>query len=281
MKGSEAMLLGFMAVANNRYVIPVYQRKYDWKIENCSQLYEDLKKIIRKKRSSHFFGSICSQVIPNGSKIEFHIIDGQQRLTTITLLLLAMSNLVKAGRVQSEEEDLNEQILQRFVIAPWAKKDDKIKLLPVRGDRDALAKLFGPVEDYDRSSNLTINYQFFYDQVLREEVTGDELYDAIEWYYPSFGLHLTLPFTLHLYPQGRNKAGIQLTLAPGHTLTPVTTRSSTTTLRGLNPWKLAAGLGLTLPKGFLTSINLTADLLPSYLHGPLEGIHQVGITFAF
>ncbi len=179
MKGSEAMLLGFMEGANNRYVIPVYQRKYDWKIENCSQLYDDLKKIIRKKRSSHFFGSICSQVIPNGSKIEFHIIDGQQRLTTITLLLLAMSNLVKAGRVKSEEEDLNEQILQRFVIAPWAKKDDKIKLLPVRGDRDALVKLFGPVEDYDRSSNLTINYQFFYDQVLREEVTVDELYDAI------------------------------------------------------------------------------------------------------
>ena len=179
MKGSEAMLLGFMEGANNRYVIPVYQRKYDWKIENCSQLYEDLKKIIRKKKNSHFFGSICSQVIPNGSKIEFHIIDGQQRLTTVTLLLLAMSNLIKAGMVHSDEQDLNEQILHRFIIAPWAKKDDRIKLLPVRGDRDALAKLFGPVEDYDRSSNLTINYQFFYDQVLREEVTVDELYEAI------------------------------------------------------------------------------------------------------
>ena len=179
MKGSEAMLLGFMEGANNRYVIPVYQRKYDWKIENCSQLYEDLKKIIQKKKNSHFFGSICSQVVPNGSKIEFHIIDGQQRLTTVTLLLLAMSNLVKEGRVHSDEQDLHEQILHRFVIAPWAKKDDKIKLLPVRGDRDALAKLFGPVEDYDRSSNLTINYQYFYDQVLKEEISVDELYEAI------------------------------------------------------------------------------------------------------
>ena len=45
MKGSEAKLLGFMEGANNRYVIPVYQRKYDWKIENCNKLYEDLKKI--------------------------------------------------------------------------------------------------------------------------------------------------------------------------------------------------------------------------------------------
>lgn len=179
MKGSEAKLLGFMEGANNRYVIPVYQRKYDWKIENCNKLYEDLKKIILNQRGSHFFGSIVSQVVPEGSKIEFHIIDGQQRLTTVTLLLLAISNLVKAGRVHTEETDLNEQIMQRFIIAPWAKKDDKIKLRPVRDDRPALEKLFGPVDDYDRGSNLTINYQFFYDQILKEEVTVDELYDAI------------------------------------------------------------------------------------------------------
>ncbi|HQO78422.1 MAG TPA: DUF262 domain-containing protein, partial [Thermodesulfobacteriota bacterium] len=179
MKGSEARLLGFMEGADKRYIIPVYQRKYDWKIENCNKLYEDLKKIIRNKRSSHFFGSIVSQVVPDGSKIEYHIIDGQQRLTTVTLLLLAMGNLVKEGRVHTEEDDLNQQILQRFIIAPWAKKDDKIKLNPVRGDRSALEKLFGPAEDYERGSNLTINYQFFYDQILKEEVTIDELYDAI------------------------------------------------------------------------------------------------------
>lgn len=122
MKGSEAQLLGFMEGANNRYVIPVYQRKYDWKIENCRQLYEDLKKVFYDGRSSHFFGSIVSQVIPDGSKIEFHIIDGQQRLTTVTLLLLAICNMVRAGKVKSGEEALDDQIMERFIIAKWAKK---------------------------------------------------------------------------------------------------------------------------------------------------------------
>ena len=80
MKGSEAQLLVFLEGSNNRYVIPVYQRKYDWKINQCRQLFDDLKKL-----KSHFFGSIVSQIVPGGSKIEFHIIDGQQRLTTVTL----------------------------------------------------------------------------------------------------------------------------------------------------------------------------------------------------
>lgn len=82
MNGSAAKMTGFMEGADKRYVIPVYQRKYDWKLENCRQLYDDLKKVIRDKRESHFFGSIVSSVVANGSQIEFHIIDGQQRLTT-------------------------------------------------------------------------------------------------------------------------------------------------------------------------------------------------------
>lgn len=54
MKGSEAKMLGFMEGADKRYVIPVYQRKYNWKYENCQQLYDDLKKIVIDGRDSHF-----------------------------------------------------------------------------------------------------------------------------------------------------------------------------------------------------------------------------------
>lgn len=180
MKGSEALMLGFMEGADKRFVIPVYQRKYDWKNDNCRQLYEDLKKIVRDNRSSHFFGSIVSSVVPNGSKIEYHIIDGQQRLTTVSLLLLAIRNLIAKGLVSAQEDRLDEQIGQRFLISPWAKEDDRIKLRPVKSDRDALAKLYGGDEDdYDPYSNLTLNHRYFCDMILQEEVPVDDLYAAI------------------------------------------------------------------------------------------------------
>lgn len=52
MKGSEAQLLVFLEGSNNRYVIPVYQRKYDWKINQCRQLFDDLKKLVAEGRKS-------------------------------------------------------------------------------------------------------------------------------------------------------------------------------------------------------------------------------------
>ena len=71
MKGSENQLLTFLEGANNQYIIPVYQRKYDWKKKHCQQLYEDLKKTIQENKESHFFGSIVSQLVPEG-RVNFH-----------------------------------------------------------------------------------------------------------------------------------------------------------------------------------------------------------------
>lgn len=179
MKGSEAKITGFMEGADKRFIIPVYQRKYDWRQENCRQLWDDLKKVVRDRRDSHFFGSIVSSVVPNGSRFEFHIIDGQQRLTTVPLLLLAIRNLISRGKIKSEEGKLDEQISQRFLVSPWAKEDDRIKLRPVKSDREALARLFGEEEDYIPDSNLTRNYRFFCDQLMKNEIPVGGLYEAV------------------------------------------------------------------------------------------------------
>ena len=179
MKGSEARLIDYMEGAGKRYIIPVYQRKYDWKEDNCRQLYEDLKKIVRDGRESHFFGSVVSSVVGNGAVTEYHIIDGQQRLTTVTLLLLAIRNLIRQKKIAARANRLDEQINDRFLVSPWAEDGEQIKLRPVKGDRAALARLFGAEEDYDPASNLTLNYRFFCGQLLKGEVPVDELYGAI------------------------------------------------------------------------------------------------------
>lgn len=180
MQGSKTSIVNFISGANQRFIIPVYQRKYSWKEENCRQLYEDLKKIIIDKRSSHFFGSIVSSVVGNGAVTEHQIIDGQQRLTTVYLLFLAMRNLLREGKLKSTGRARDEQINENYLINKWANTDeDTIKLVPVKDDREALKKLFGDKEDYDPSSQLTLNYKYFCRMLLREEVTLDELYEAV------------------------------------------------------------------------------------------------------
>lgn len=69
MTGSEMKLVSFMQGSNKRFVIPVYQRNYDWKTENCKQLYGDLIKVIKNERKSHFFGSVVSVYDPIGAMI--------------------------------------------------------------------------------------------------------------------------------------------------------------------------------------------------------------------
>lgn len=178
MKGSETKLVSYMQGSDKRFVIPVYQRNYDWKTENCKQLYDDLIKVIRRGRKSHFFGSIVS-VHNDGEFNEYLVIDGQQRLTTISLLLLAMYNLMKNGVLTPEKGNLAEKIYKTYLIDEWQDDDTRIKLKPVKNDRNAFGKLFDEEAEHIPDSNLTINYNYFYSRIQKEEITLDELYEAV------------------------------------------------------------------------------------------------------
>ena len=87
MTGNGKLLIQFLKNVET-IVIPVYQRNYDWKIEHCRKLFQDLCSTIQKRRM-HFFGGIVSVSDPMGGTFDLLIIDGQQRLTTISLLVLA------------------------------------------------------------------------------------------------------------------------------------------------------------------------------------------------
>ena len=179
MKGSEQRLVEYMDGAKKRFVIPVYQRNYDWKMENCKQLFDDLVKIVRNGRKSHFFGSIVSVYNPDGRNSEYLIIDGQQRLTTVSLLFLAMYNLIENKIIVPKEQSLAQQLYEDFLVDKYQPKETRIKLKPVKNDSKAFGKLFDESSEHIQNSNLTVNYNYFYDRIQRNEISIDELFDAI------------------------------------------------------------------------------------------------------
>lgn len=179
MKGSEQRLVEYMDGAKKRFVIPVYQRNYDWKMENCKQLFDDLVKIVRNNRKSHFFGSIVSVYNPDGRNSEFLIIDGQQRLTTVSLLFLAMYNLIEKKIVIANDPSLAQQLYEDFLVDKYQPQETRIKLKPVKNDSKAFGKLFDDSSEHIQKSNLTVNYNYFYERIQRCEIGVDELFDAI------------------------------------------------------------------------------------------------------
>ncbi len=179
MKGSEQRLVEYMDGAKKRFVIPVYQRNYDWKMENCKQLFDDLVKIVRNGRKSHFFGSIVSVYNPDGRNSEYLIIDGQQRLTTVSLLFLAMYSLIMTKVVTPKEPSLAQQLYEDFLVDKYQPQETRIKLKPVKNDSKAFSKLFDDHSEHIQHSNLTVNYNYFCDRIQRGEISVDELFDAI------------------------------------------------------------------------------------------------------
>ncbi len=177
MDGFKKNLLQFMDGHDKRFLIPVYQRNYDWKISNCGQLFDDLVKVIKSDRNSHFLGSIVS--VQTQKQQEYLIIDGQQRLTTVSLLLLAMHNILKKGIAVSGFPLRADELYNEYLVDKYAPEATRIKLKPGKNDDEAFYSLFKNEECYRKDSKLTINYNYFYNRIQKGEINIDELYDAI------------------------------------------------------------------------------------------------------
>lgn len=178
MKANEKYLIRFLESSDTNFVIPVYQRNYDWKKEQCKQLYDDLVSMIKNDYKTHFFGTIVSIYNDSARNREYLIIDGQQRTTTISLLLIAIYDILDKGRLNSDTI-IKEKILNQYLINQYSSEEYKIKLKPIKDDRDAFERLFSR-DDLLEESNITINYRYFYDRIINGEITIDELYSAIE-----------------------------------------------------------------------------------------------------
>ncbi len=135
MKAREATLLEFFEQnQTNQFVIPIYQRLYSWKKEQCEQLWDDIIKIGgNDKMNGHFIGSILYVLDDNTHSSPLLIIDGQQRLTTITLLFIAL-------RDRSSDEKMRKK-MESYLINSNKDGDKKFRLILSESDKDTLLSL--------------------------------------------------------------------------------------------------------------------------------------------
>ncbi|PZL74241.1 DUF262 domain-containing protein [Enterococcus plantarum] len=175
MQGSVSPLTQFIQ-GGSGFIIPVYQRNYDWKITNCKQLFDDLIQVAKENRRQHFFGSVVTK--PGDGYGESIIIDGQQRLTTSSLLLLAMSRHLE--EVEASGTLTSEKLKSYFLLNDFKPSGENYKLVPIKRDFEAYKQLFSPNGEVIPASNITINYQYFYDRIQKEEISIDELFQSVQ-----------------------------------------------------------------------------------------------------
>ncbi len=177
MQVNKQSFYNFLEGNGKVFVIPVYQRDYAWDIKNCDRLWSDIV-LLNKKDSnnkSHFLGTIVNIYDKQDERL---IVDGQQRLTTISLLLIALENYLKDKIDKTEDESRLQQELMDFLVNRHSSdKSKRIRLKPNKQDRIDFDKLFEDDFEVGNDSNIVNNYNFFYEKIENCELKPRELFD--------------------------------------------------------------------------------------------------------
>ncbi|WRA04027.1 DUF262 and DUF1524 domain-containing protein [Helicobacter pylori] len=185
MKADAMKLLDFIGKSQEKqFVIPIYQRVYSWEKEQCEQLWDDIIKTGGNDQiEGHFIGSIVfvHDGIYTTNYNELLIIDGQQRLTTITLLFIALRD-----HLNDEDEFLKkfsrQKIRNRYLINSDEKGDKKFRLILSEPDKDTLLSLI----DKDRrkpsepSSKIMENFKLFEEWIRKNTDKLETIFKGLD-----------------------------------------------------------------------------------------------------
>lgn len=180
MKATETKFLDFLN-GKKQLIIPIYQRTYSWTDIQCKQLWKDIIGATDENVKGHFIGSIV--YIEKGlfqitSIPQLLVIDGQQRLTTLTLLLAALGTAIERSQIQINvtQEEINDD----YLFNKHGKDDFHYKLLLTQSDKDTLIRLLeGKEQQEPISKRIMENYKFFEDQIIKSGIDLMILYNGI------------------------------------------------------------------------------------------------------
>ncbi len=162
-----------MTKNKRQFRIPVYQRNYDWKFENCEKLFKDIVECSQENKI-HFIGTIVYLNYCNSSALDdCLIIDGQQRITTLVLLIKALRDIaIKQGndRVKNDSEEC--------LFNTNCEEVNRLKLKPIKKDNTQLKLLLDDrISEVNQKSNIFKNYDTFIKLINLEIEKGKQLSD--------------------------------------------------------------------------------------------------------
>lgn len=171
MQALKANLDDFMKKTETQFVIPVYQRNYNWTEKECKKLLNDIENINGDNtKENHFLGSIVylkESDAPTTSIQELIIIDGQQRITTIILIYLTIYKLLKSLNDKNLKNE-TDKIYEHYLINKYAQNDNtKIKLKQTNNNNKAIKSILND-QEYEDNSNIINNYNFFKERINKE-----------------------------------------------------------------------------------------------------------------
>ncbi|WP_288732945.1 DUF262 and DUF1524 domain-containing protein [uncultured Parabacteroides sp.] len=179
MKATSANLLSIIK-GPKQFIVPIYQRTYSWLLPQCNKLFNDILKISSSESmQGHFIGSVVyfQESIYTVSDVpQLLVIDGQQRLTTVTLIIIALAEFIKDNNIEIDTTFIK---LQNYYLLN-AEEDSELryKLLLAKRDKETLINLIKGIEPAeDHSFRLVENYKFFKNKISKENVV--DVYNGI------------------------------------------------------------------------------------------------------
>ncbi|MCX4095312.1 GmrSD restriction endonuclease domain-containing protein [Nocardia sp. alder85J] len=202
-----------------QYFVPLYQRPFAWGTDQFRELWQDIVQLAEDRRSepeaTHFLGSVVLAPVPGsvaGAISRFLVVDGQQRMTTVTLLLAAIRDHLREhdGSARRDVDRIQNQLLtNQYEDDPY-----RLKLLPTQTDRAAYTAVIDrsrPIGDEDR---VSVAHGFFRDQLLGLDAEGPtvaQIYQAITIGLSVVSISTHAGDNVHRIFQSLNNTGMKLT----------------------------------------------------------------------
>ncbi|GEO04140.1 hypothetical protein AAE02nite_18040 [Adhaeribacter aerolatus] len=194
-----------------QYVIPLFQRTYSWTSKEWEILWKDLVELCETENPrTHFIGSIVNMPtvsVPEGVA-KYLLIDGQQRLTTIFIILTLLRNKAR----ENQNEEFAGEINNTLLVNPYKKDNDFYKLMPTQVDRE-IYKNFINGRSNEKESQLTRAYDFFEKKLRQYQLDPEKLKKIITTYFSVVSILLDADDNPYLVFESLNAKGRPLTQA--------------------------------------------------------------------